>query len=741
MPGTSTATHPLTVQEQKQGRQLVFDDYDATTAPRAIPLQAAKVPSSRFARALHYGGLGVGLAWGAAGSYLTGNSSRSTQGGGSGSDGTRQGSPILGEANLRRLVDKLSTMRGAALKLGQFLSIQDSNMLPPQLEEVLMRVQNSAHYMPQWQLERVMTAELGASWRSQFDKFDDVPFASASIGQVHAAVVATDHTSPLAGQRVAVKVQFPGVRASIASDLGNLRWLLAVSAVLPKGLFLDNTIRVMKRELDDECDYAREADMMRRFRSFIEHSDVFAVPRVVDELSTGQVLTTEMMRGRPLTQAGRYTQEKRNQIARSILELSLRELFEYRLMQTDPNWTNFLFNEATNKIELIDFGAARAYEKEFIDDWLCMLRAAIGGQRQACIEWSEKVGYLTGQESEAMRNAHVDSMIALGEPFRQDAPDPYPFAEQTITARVRAQIPLMLRERLTPPPEQTYSLNRKLSGAFLLCARLGAQVSCSNMFEEVTRDYMLGSASSTPLPSDTARRNGNVGGDQGQRLDLAGRRAFHSSAARHSPPESRRVNLNDRWPRHVIAAIPNAPDAEDPASKTAQVASLAPSGGTAAPSLRSTADDPGSHNPILLSATVPAQKSSPADSPTTAASSEPAAPILVRGISIPPKPEAPGSEDCCMSGCVHCVYDMYADDLEAFHEARNQLLSLTPPLTDDEWPSHLLGPRPETAPNFNGAKEQAQAEADAHESSLDPSMQAFLAMERGIKAKRANSPS
>lgn len=90
-----------------------------------------------------------------------------------------------------------------------------------------------------------------------------------------------------------------------------------------------------------------------------------------------------------------------------------------------------------------------------------------------------------------MRDAHVDSMIALGEPFRADAPNPYPFAEQTITARVRAQIPLMLRERLTPPPEQTYSLNRKLSGAFLLCARLGARVSCNTMLSDVTRDYVL----------------------------------------------------------------------------------------------------------------------------------------------------------------------------------------------------------------------------------------------------------
>lgn len=86
-----------------------------------------------------------------------------------------------------------------------------------------------------------------------------------------------------------------------------------------------------------------------------------------------------------------------------------------------------------------------------------------------------------------MREAHVTSMLTLGEPFRHDAPVPYPFANQTITDRVREQIPIMVRERLRPPPPETYSLNRKLSGAFLLCARLRARVNCRDLFEQVTQ--------------------------------------------------------------------------------------------------------------------------------------------------------------------------------------------------------------------------------------------------------------
>lgn len=378
-----------------------LDEYDATNE-RTRPLRSTRVPSSRLGRLLHYGGLGAGLAWGSASEYMR----RAT----SGSQAPRSTSPaFLSPGNVDRLVDKLSMMRGAALKLGQFLSIQDNHVLPPQVEEVLLRVQDTAHYMPAWQLERVMREDLGEDWRTQFSSFDERPLAAASIGQVHTAVLADPFPSQphLAGQRVAVKVQFPGVSESIASDLGNIKWLLVASALLPKGLFLENSVRVLQQELQEECDYTREADMGRRFRAHVramapsdERALTFEVPEVVDALSTRRVLTTEFMRGRPLTQIMSQDQTTRDAIAYAIMELSLRELFDWHLMQTDPNWTNFLYHEGRRAIQLIDFGATRAYTPEFIAMWLGLLRAAVSGDRSLCERWSVDIGYLTGQESE-----------------------------------------------------------------------------------------------------------------------------------------------------------------------------------------------------------------------------------------------------------------------------------------------------------------------------------------------------
>lgn len=84
-----------------------------------------------------------------------------------------------------------------------------------------------------------------------------------------------------------------------------------------------------------------------------------------------------------------------------------------------------------------------------------------------------------------MLNAHIDSILTLAEPFCVDAADVYDFSRQDVTTRVKALIPTMLKHRLTPPPKETYSLHRKLSGAFLLCARIGSKVRCKELFEDV----------------------------------------------------------------------------------------------------------------------------------------------------------------------------------------------------------------------------------------------------------------
>ncbi|KAL3318218.1 putative aarF domain-containing protein kinase 4 [Cichlidogyrus casuarinus] len=383
---------------------------------------------------------------------------------------TQAVNPFLTDANLERLVDTLCRMRGAALKLGQMISIQDESLIPPHIQKIFDRVRQAADFMPVSQMHRVLKEEFGQDWRSLIDTFEDVPFAAASIGQVHMAQL---HD----GTRVAVKIQYPGVADSINADIDNLMMILERLDVFPKGLFAGKAIAVAKAELHNECNYEREAEYALIFRELLKDDPIYIVPKVYPEFTSRY------------DKAKDFDQEVRNYIGEQLLRLCLKELFVYFTMQTDPNWSNFLYNPKTGKIALLDFGASRKFDKAFVDDYIKVIHAAAIGDKESILEHSKKLGFLTGYESKVMEQAHVDAVSILGEAFASE--EPFNFGKQSTTKRINALVPVMLEHRLTPPPDETYSLHRKMSGCFLLCSKLGAVVSCKDLFDEIYSSYQF----------------------------------------------------------------------------------------------------------------------------------------------------------------------------------------------------------------------------------------------------------
>ncbi|RZC41767.1 aarF domain-containing protein kinase 4, partial [Asbolus verrucosus] len=431
-----------------------------------------KVPSSRIGRMVSFGSLAAGLGIGTATEYA-----KRTFGFG---ESTDPSTLFLNQSNLDRIVDTLCKVRGAALKLGQLLSIQDDSIINPQLAKALERVRKSADFMPNWQVEQVMTLELGSDWRDKFVEFEEKPFAAASIGQVHWGRIKD-------GREVAIKIQYPGVARGIESDIDNLGGIMKLWNVFPKGMFLENLMKVAKRELAWEVDYKREAECTRTFRGLLASYSDYYVPEVIDELSTDQVFTTELLDGVPVDQCFDLDIEDRRFIGEKIIELCLLELLEFRYMQTDPNWANFLYNPQKKQIMLLDFGASREYPKAFMDKYVQILKAACDADRETVLAVSRDIGFLTGYESKIYEDAHVDAVMILGEIFR--CKDAYDFAAQDMTARIQNLVPTMITHRLCPPPEEIYSLHRKLSGVFLLCSKLKTSVSCREKFLNLYSKY------------------------------------------------------------------------------------------------------------------------------------------------------------------------------------------------------------------------------------------------------------
>nr|CCC94070.1 unnamed protein product [Trypanosoma congolense IL3000] len=263
--------------------------------------------------------------------------------------------------------------------------------------------------------------------------------------------------------------------------------MLMTLNILPPGMFVGNILQELQQELETECSYTQEAQKQVRYAALLQRDkvlrEVFVVPKVYESLSTDHILVTQMLPGVSIDKviSLQGAQHVRDYIARSLLRLTLVELFQWRFMQTDPNFSNFLFCPDTNKIGLIDFGAARDYSEEFVKDYLEVVAAAARGDRLTIIEKSISLGFLTGNEMKEMLDAHTESVLLLGKPFRYKD-KPYDFSLENLPALIRAYVPTIVKLRLCPPPTPVYSLHRRLSGAILLSTKLKATIPSGEIF-------------------------------------------------------------------------------------------------------------------------------------------------------------------------------------------------------------------------------------------------------------------
>ena len=376
---------------------------------------------------------------------------------------------LLTPGNIGRLADRLSHLRGAAMKLGQMISMDAGDFLPPELAQIMARLRDNAHHMPPQQLQQVLAAQWGKDWRARFQRFEPRPIAAASIGQVHRA---TTHD----GHSLAIKVQYPGIRESIAADVDNVATLLRVSGLLPRELDVGPLLNEAKRQLAEEADYEREGMQMTRFGELLADDPGVVVPRLDTEFTTNSVLAMSFVEGEPIESLVTAPQALRDSVMTTLIRLVLRELFEFGVMQTDPNFANYRFQPDTGRLVLFDFGAARDVAAATELAYRRLLQAALGEDRAGVREAAVAAGFI-GPGAVALHGDRVDRMIdiILGEMHR---PGPFDFGDRRFVAALRDHGIAIAADKAAwhIPPADILFVQRKISGTALLAARLEARV-------------------------------------------------------------------------------------------------------------------------------------------------------------------------------------------------------------------------------------------------------------------------
>ncbi len=385
--------------------------------------------------------------------------------------GSEAASAFLSADNARRLAARLARLRGGAMKLGQMMSLQGADLLPPEFAQALEILRSQAAPMPLAQLRRVLGREYGKGWESRFEHFDFEPIAAASIGQVHRA-------RAVDGRDLALKIQYPGVARSIKSDVDNLAVLLQTLKLLPHEVDVKAIAAEAARQLGQEADYLAEVAHLENYARQVADEPRLLVPRAHPDLTTTRILAMDFVDGEPLEALAEVgvAQNTRDAVGTLLERLLFRELFEFGLMQTDPNFANYLWQPVTGKLVLLDFGATIRFDAAFIADYARITRAVIEGDPAEVARHAVAIGYVAANDPPAMVKAAVDVIMTVCEPLQHQGR--YDFGASDLPSRARdLGFDLGLRQGLlrTPPP-RTMFLHRKLVGSFLTLARIKARV-------------------------------------------------------------------------------------------------------------------------------------------------------------------------------------------------------------------------------------------------------------------------
>lgn len=391
------------------------------------------------------------------------------------------------------LAEQLGELKGSVMKVGQMLSVYGEHFLPPETNALLKSLQFSSPPLAWVEIQKILLAELGSKKLQQLE-FDDQPYASASIGQVHLATIKATN------QRVAVKIQYPGVADAIDTDLAFLRQMFRLAELFPSIPQMESIFTEVKEMFEQEIDYRFEFGFINHFRQRLSGDSRYVMPETYAEFSTAKILTTSFEKGFTIDSPAvqNLSLEDRNYLAESIMDLYYRELFLWGEVQTDPHQGNYRIRigEERPKLVLFDFGATRKLSDHFLFHYRRMIKAVVGRDETKTLEHARALNFFGTSVDPRLLQIFLQFCELLAEPFNPPTSSnlqnfartgEYLWAQSDMPKRLASKTgEVFAGFELQTPPRELVFLDRKTAGMFILLGMLKAQWNPRSTFDRYT---------------------------------------------------------------------------------------------------------------------------------------------------------------------------------------------------------------------------------------------------------------
>lgn len=368
------------------------------------------------------------------------------------------------EGQVDEIVHELGLMKGSIMKAGQMLSLHAGEFLPPEARNVLKSLENHTYYLDWDQIKSQVPEE----WHQKLD-IDQNPIAAASLGQVHIAIDKEN------GEKYAMKIQYEGVKKAIEQDVKALKMLLKMMNLLPKDIDLTLVFEEIKSMLYKETDYKLEAEATRKYSELTQNIPWVITPKVIEEFSTDTVLTTTWMDGLPLRDEAISTlpQSARNELGRNFMDLFLKEIYDWGVIQTDAHFGNFMISEDYKKWILIDFGATKFASASESTNYMNLITSISFRDKDRFLKTVQDMGYLS-QSNSTNYDTLWEYCELISEPFNQH---PYNWGVSDIPDKAMEMSQRLASDiDLGRPPGDTVFIDRKVAGVFHVLKHLGSVI-------------------------------------------------------------------------------------------------------------------------------------------------------------------------------------------------------------------------------------------------------------------------